>query len=362
MEKEQTINRFVIIVIPMNIIPFRYLIALLPALSVAFSFVSEGIFAWTAVFFVFGLIPILELLMGAGGKFGADDQDPTRKLNLYYDFMLYLVVPIHLSMFFWYLNTVDLPPQVSWDTFLGKAFAMGILCGSFGINVAHELGHRQNKIDQFLAKVLLSTSLYMHFFIEHNRGHHKYVGTPEDPSSGRKNEPVFIFWFRSMIFVWISAWNIEFQRLKRENLWKFHYSNQMLQFQLIQIAALVLVNYFGGQKALLGFLLAAFVGALLLETINYIEHYGLTRKKLQNGMYEVVTEKHSWNSNHIMGRLLLFELSRHSDHHAKTTKKYQELRSIDEAPQMPTGYPGMMVLSLFVPIWFRVMNRRIAKI
>jgi len=345
----------------MNIIPFRYLIALLPALSVAFSFSSEGIFCWSAVFFVFGLIPILELLMGAGGKFGADDLDQNSKQNKIYDFMLYLVIPIHLGLFFWYLNIVELPPDVTLSTFLGKAFAMGILCGSFGINVAHELGHRQNKLDQFLAKVLLLTSLYMHFFIEHNRGHHKYVGTPEDPSSGRKNEPVFVFWFRSMIFVWISAWNIEFQRLKRENLSKFHWSNQMLQFQLIQIAALVLVNYFGGYKALLGFLLAAFVGALLLETINYIEHYGLTREKLENGMYEVVTEKHSWNSNHIMGRLLLFELSRHSDHHAKTTKKYQELRSLDKAPQMPTGYPGMMVLSLIVPIWFHVMNRRIAK-
>lgn len=361
MEKLQRNKSFVILVSTMTIIPFRYLFALLPALSAMVSFAYSGFAAWTTVIFVFGFIPLLELILGSGGKFGQDDQRENLSNQSSYDLMLYLVVPVHFLLIFMFFKNAQSSVDAGAFTFFGRAFAMGILCGSFGINVAHELGHRQNKFDQFLAKMLLLSSLYMHFFIEHNRGHHKYVGTPEDPSSGRKNETVYTFWFRSMFFVWVSAWNLEFERLKRLNKAKFHFTNQMLQFQMIQVLAVIGVDYFGGHQAALQFVLAAFIGALLLETINYIEHYGLTRKKLENGMYEIVTEKHSWNSNHIIGRLLLFELSRHSDHHAKTTKKYQELRSIEEAPQMPTGYPGMMVLSLFAPLWFFVMNRRIAK-
>lgn len=341
----------------MNWIPFRYLISLLPALSVAVSFLSHGIGTWFAVFFVFGVIPLIELWIGRGGVFGQDDESESAKHNKMYHYMILAVIPIHFFFVYWYLQIVQLPPNVPISEFLGRAFAMGILCGTFGINVAHELGHRSAKLPQFLAKILLLTSLYMHFLIEHNRGHHKYVGTAEDPSTGRINEPVYFFWFRSMFFVWISAWKIEFNRLRRLKLPIFHPSNQMLQFQLIQLLFLGTLYYFGGFKAAIGMLFAAFIGALLLETINYIEHYGLQRKRLSNGMYEIVSEKHSWNSNHIMGRLLLFELSRHSDHHAKSTKKYQELRSVENAPQMPTGYPGMMVLSLITPIWFKIMNQ-----
>ena len=346
----------------MTIIPFRYLFALLPAISAVVSFNFQGVAAWTTVFFVFGFVPLLELLIGSGGIIGQDDQQSQFKHRAVYDWMLYLIVPVHIVLIFIYLKNAQPISQLGSSTFFGRAFAMGILCGSYGINVAHELGHRQTKRDQFLAKSLLLTSMYMHFFIEHNRGHHKFVGTPEDPSSGRKNETVYLFWFRSMFFVWISAWQLEFERLKRQNKPQFHISNQMLQFQIIQILLVITLDMIGGHWVAIAFLLSAFIGAVLLETINYIEHYGLTRKKLENGMYEVVTEKHSWNSNHLIGRLLLFELSRHSDHHAKTTKKYQELRNIDEAPQMPTGYPGMMVLSLVSPLWFWVMNRRIAKL
>lgn len=238
---------------------------------------------------------------------------------------------------------------------------MGILCGSYGINVAHELGHRTNKWEQRLAQSLLLSSLYMHFFIEHNRGHHKQVATPEDPSTARLNEPVQLFWFRSMYQTWMKSWELEFERLKRNNLSPWHPSNQMLQFQLIQLGYLGVVFFLFGGNGLTALVFAALIGAILLETINYIEHYGLLRKKESNGYYERVETHHSWNSNHIIGRLLLFELSRHSDHHYKSHKKYQELESASNAPQMPTGYPGMMVLSIIFPLWFWIMNRRVAQ-
>lgn len=394
--------------------PKHYLFALLPAVSVWYSLLVDNYMSWTAVVFVFGFIPLLEWIIGPSrhetsanlrGNSAASSNSvvpiehssdisenelgintdaaaspstssknhtskfPQKELNSnteltspeknspLYDWILYLMVPIQWITLGFFIYVMK---DASWDVVaLGKVMAMGILCGSYGINVAHELGHRSKKSEQILAQSLLLTSLYMHFFIEHNRGHHKHVGSKEDPSTARFNEPVQWFWVRSMVQTWFSAWHLEFERLKRAGKAKFHPSNQMLQFQLIQLFAVGSLGFFGGWSIMLFWVLAAFIGATLLETINYIEHYGLMRKKLENGYLELVDLHHSWNSNHPVGRLLLFELSRHSDHHYKTNKKYQHLVSHQIAPQMPTGYPGMMVLSLIFPLWFVVMNPKV---
>ena len=237
---------------------------------------------------------------------------------------------------------------------------MGLLCGTFGINVGHELGHRVNAFEQVLAKASLLTSLYMHFFIEHNKGHHKNVATPHDPSSARFNEPVYLFYFRTIIFSYLSAWKIANEEMKKKghNLLQ----NEMLQAHVIQFAFVVLILFSFGFTITVYFLLAALMGILLLETVNYIEHYGLQRKESAEGKYERAMPHHSWNSNHILGRLMLFELSRHSDHHYLASRKYQILKNHDDAPQLPTGYPGSMLLSLLPPVWFYVMNRRIKKL
>jgi alkane 1-monooxygenase len=197
----------------------------------------------------------------------------------------------------------------------------------------------------------------MHFYIEHNKGHHKNVSTKEDPSSARKWEPIYLFYFRTVIFGYISAWKIAADDQKKKGKPVLHFSNQMIQFQLLQILFVLLVQYVFGTEIMLSFLAAASIGFLLLETVNYIEHYGLERKNTDEG-YERAMPEHSWNSSHILGRLMLFELSRHSDHHYLASRKYQVLRHHDEAPQMPTGYPGMMILSLVPPLWFSVMHKR----
>jgi alkane 1-monooxygenase len=238
---------------------------------------------------------------------------------------------------------------------------MGQLCGVFGINVGHELGHRIGKTEQTLAKSLLLTSLYMHFFIEHNKGHHKRVATPSDPSSARYNEPVYVFYFRSIIFSYLGAWRIAASECRKKNRPVLSLYNEMIRFSLIELAAIAAVFYFFGGLITMYFLIAASIGILLLETVNYIEHYGLSRKQLGEGRYERALPVHSWNSDHLVGRLMLFELSRHSDHHFMASRKYQVLRHHEAAPQMPTGYPGMMLLSLVPPAWFYVMNRRIRK-
>jgi len=245
---------------------------------------------------------------------------------------------------------------------VGRIWVMGLLCGTFGINVGHELGHRVNKFEQVLAKALLLTSLYMHFFTEHNKGHHKRVATPDDPSSARYGEIIYLFYFRTIIFSYISAWHIANTEIRKKGKSIFSLQNEMIQFTLIQLAFIAVIFFLFSWLVLLYFLAAAMIGILLLETVNYIEHYGLQRKATGNGTYERAMPAHSWNSDHVIGRLMLFELSRHSDHHYLASRKYQVLRHHNESPQMPTGYPGMMILSLFPPAWFYVMNRRIKKL
>jgi alkane 1-monooxygenase len=208
---------------------------------------------------------------------------------------------------------------------------------------------------------LLLTSLYTHFFIEHNKGHHKNVSTHEDPSSARFNESVFAFYPRTLLFTYLSAWKIANNDVQKKGKSKFSLHNEMLQLQLLQLALVATILVVFGWMILGAYLLSALVGMLLLECVNYIEHYGLSRKQTASGQYERTLPHHSWNSNHVVGRLMLFELSRHSDHHYLASRKYQVLRHHDHSMQMPTGYPGMMILAHIPPLWFYIMNKRIKK-
>ncbi len=270
------------------------------------------------------------------------------------------MVPIHFLLVFWFLAVMGSFHGHWWER-AGLVLSMGIMCGVFGINLAHELGHRKNSIERFLAKSLLMTSLYMHFNIEHNKGHHKNVATPEDPSSARKGESLYFFWLRSVFGTWISAWKIEYSRLKKNGNSPFSLRNEMIRILMAQSFWLFTIWYFFGMESLIFFVFAAIIGFLLLETVNYIEHYGLRRKQLPNGNYERALPIHSWNSDHILGRILLFELSRHSDHHYLASKKYQILSYHPESPQMPSGYPGMMLLALLPPLWFLIMDPLVEK-
>ncbi len=303
-------------------------------------------------------IPALELLFKPDPSNMDAAEEEIAKADKTYDYLLYMIVPMQYVALFLFLNSFTQEGLEGW-MITGRIFVMGLLCGTFGINVGHELGHRTNKLEQQLAKSLLLTSLYMHFYIEHNRGHHKRVSTPEDPSSARTGESVYAFYIRSIVGSYLSAWEISEKERKKKQIPFWHPRNEMLMFQLLQI------GWVGGIAAMFGwltvcwFICAAVIGFLLLETVNYIEHYGLQRKKTGAESYERPRPVHSWNSDHVVGRLVLFELSRHSDHHYMASRKYQVLRHHEDAPQMPTGYPGMMILSLIPPLWFRVMDRRI---
>lgn len=324
------------------------------------SFHSTGWPTYLPLIEAFILVPILEFAFKPDPANLSETEEQLRKNDPIYDWQVYLMVPVQLFLLFTFLEVMDEQGLTLLDQ-IGRVSAMGLMCGVIGINVAHELGHRKNWHEQLMAKVLLLTSLYMHFFIEHNRGHHKHVSTKEDPSSARFGEPLYFFWVRSVIGTYFSAWKLEASSLKKRGRPFFSVHNEMLRFQLIQVALLAVIAITYGPLIMLYFILAAMMGFLLLETVNYIEHYGLERKKIGEG-YERVMPHHSWNSDHIIGRLLLFELSRHSDHHYIASRKYQILRHTDESPQMPTGYPGMMLLATVPPIWFAIMNARIRKI
>lgn len=322
-----------------------------------FAFHEKG---WTIgwpILFAFAFIPILELLLPAAEENMTEAEEQIAKEDRLYDFWLYLIVPLQYYALYLFLTSIQDPTLTTWEH-VGRIVVMGLLCGTFGINVGHELGHRRNLYERNLAKALLLTSLYMHFYIEHNKGHHKHVSTKEDPSSARRGEIVYLFYFRTVIFGFLSAWKIAADEQKKKGKPVLHFTNQMLQFQVVQILFVTAIYLVFGSMVLLSFLAAATIGFLLLETVNYIEHYGLERKKTEKG-YERAMPEHSWNSSHVLGRLILFELSRHSDHHYLASRKYQVLRHHDDAPQMPTGYPGMVILSLFPPLWFSIMHKRI---
>jgi alkane 1-monooxygenase len=341
----------------MKISAIKYFFILAGPVIGIISLTMHGILTWALPFFSFIVIPFGELFFNGSSENLSEMDEEVAKNNKSFDYILFLMVPVQYASLIYFLFSFKEPLQGY--EIAGRIITMGVLCGLLGINVAHEIGHRVKPFEQFLAKSLLLTSLYMHFIIEHNRGHHKHVCTDHDPASSKYGEILYAFWFRSIIYSFISAWKIETDMLRKKGIAVISWKNEMIRFIVIQLGLILLINLIFGYLVMLYFLGAAFFGIFLLETINYIEHYGLRRNKTNPVAYERVMPVHSWNSNHPLGRIMLFELSRHSDHHYMASRKYQILRNFENSPQMPTGYPGMMLLALVPPLWFKVMHKRI---
>ena len=233
------------------------------------------------------------------------------------------------------------------------------MIGGVGINTAHELGHKKDSLERWLSKITLAQTCYGHFYIEHNRGHHVRVATPEDPASARFGETFWGFLPRSVFGSLRSSWELEAQRLRRAGKGPWHSSNDVLNAWAMSVVFYgVLIAVFG--VALVPYVvISAVFGFTLLETVNYLEHYGLLRQKTASGRYERCAPEHSWNSDHIVTNLFLYHLQRHSDHHANPTRRYQTLRSMDGAPNLPSGYASMVALTYFPPLWREVMDHRV---
>jgi alkane 1-monooxygenase len=339
---------------------WKYFLAYLMPISGYWSVYAQGFWSLSTVLFAFGVLPLLETIYkGNALNFTANEEEERNSMR-FFDWLLYLNIPLLYGLVFFYCTTLA-HGSLSLFELIGSTLSVGIVVGTIGINVAHELGHRATYSEQSMAKILLLPALYMHFFIEHNLGHHKNVATDADPASSRLNETMYAFWWRSTSQSYLDAWRLETERLQKLNFkfWSSH--NQMLHFQGIQLIYLGIIALFWGIKVMLFAIVIAIVGFLLLECVNYIEHYGLRRRQLPNGYYEKVLPCHSWNSDHDLGRIILYELTRHSDHHFKATRKFQVLRHFDESPQLPHGYPGSILIALVPPLWFKIMNKRLEK-
>lgn len=336
----------------------KYLFAYTVPISVYISFVSTGIWTFSSVFYAFIVIPLLDLVVGETKENLSDEDISTIKNKWVFDLMLYLNFPIVFGLLYLIFLNIHSNEYKVYEL-VGLALSSGILLATNAINVAHELGHRQSFFDRFLSQALYIPCLYMHFFIEHNFGHHRKVATPEDPATAKLNQSVYSFWFTSVTRQYISAWRIQMLMLKGDGRHFFSLKNKMIFYHVIQALYLLGVYSLFSIKVFWFAVFAGIIAFLFLECINYIEHYGLRRFKDTSGRYERVQLHHSWNSNYNLGRITLYELTRHSDHHYKASKKYQTLKSYEESPTLPLGYPASILLSFIPPLWFWVMNPRV---
>jgi len=306
---------------------------------------------------VFVAFPILDIAIGLDATNPPDSVLKWLEQDRYYRWCTYLFIPVQyagLVLACWLWSSGDLSVFES----LGLALTMGVV-GGIAINTAHELGHKRDDLERWLSRVALAQTGYGHFFIEHNRGHHVRVATPEDPASSRLGEGFWAFLPRTVVGSLRSAWGIECARLDRMGKPHWTLGNDIIGAWAMTVALFAALAIVFGPVVLPYLLIQAVLGFSLLEVVNYLEHYGLLRQKREDGRYERCRPEHSWNSNNVASNVLLYHLQRHSDHHANPTRRYQALRHVDEAPQLPTGYAGMIVLAWFPPLWRRVMDRRL---
>ena len=321
---------------------------------------------WIGALLLFIVLPILDRFFGPDGQNPPEEVMEQLENDRYYRYCTYIFIPFQLAslVFACYLWSAD---SLSWLGIdgglglwskIGVAFSVAVM-GGIGINTAHEMGHKKTDLERWLAKITLAQTFYGHFYIEHNRGHHVRVATPEDPASSRFGESFWTFLPRSVWGSLKSSWELEKSRMQRlgKSTWSIH--NDVLNAWLMSVVLFGALIAIFGPVVIPFLIIQAVYGFSLLETVNYLEHYGLMRQKTASGRYECCAPAHSWNSDHIVTNIFLYHLQRHSDHHANPTRRYQTLRSMDGAPNLPSGYASMITLAYFPPLWRKVMDHRV---
>lgn len=324
-----------------------------------------GIYLGLIHLFVFLLVPLMDYYVSLDKENVPKDAMSQVARDQFYRVMTFSWVFVQVGVLIWVLFQIASNEFSFWEYVL-LVTGTALVTGGIGITVAHELGHKSGKWDQFAAKILLMTVCYMHFIIEHNRGHHARVATPEDPATSRFGESFYAFWWRSVSQGFISAWQLEGERLKKKGIKIWSKRNQLIQFQVITgifiLCLLLGFSYFFDRwtwEIPVFFLVQSVLAFSLLELVNYLEHYGMERRRLPNGRYEQVNPLHSWNASQRISNFLLFQLQRHSDHHAFAAKPYQILDHHEDSPQLPAGYSAMILVALIPPLWFKLMNPRL---
>ena len=312
---------------------------------------------WLPVVFTYLVAPALDWVMGTDTSNPPESAVPALEADVYYRRVTFALVPLLWGAFIyaaWFSQTAPL----TWVGMLGLIMSTGGV-GGFCINLGHEIGHKHTPLERWLAKLILAPTFYGHFTVEHNRGHHRDVATPEDPASSRMGETIWTFVFREMPGAFRRAWRLERDRMRVDGqaFWSWH--NEILQPALITVLLWGALSLWLGIGVLWFLVPAALWSNFQLTSANYIEHYGLLRQKNAQGRYETCKPQHSWNSNHVFSNWATFHLQRHSDHHAHPLRRFQSLRHFEEAPQLPNGYFGMFPLAYVPPLWFAVMDKRL---
>ncbi|MBT0565700.1 alkane 1-monooxygenase [Williamsia sp. CHRR-6] len=326
------------------------------------------VFWWIGPILIFGILPVLDRFFGPDGENPPEEVMEALENDKYYRYCTYAFIPFQIASlvmacYLWTasdLSWLGIDGGLGLVSKIGLAFSIGLM-GGVGINTAHELGHKKDSLERWLSKITLAQTFYGHFYVEHNRGHHVRVATPEDPASSRFGESFWRFLPRSVWGSLRSSVELERSRMKRLERSFFHPSNDVLNSWVMSIALFAVLTAVFGWGVLPFLIIQAIYGFSLLETVNYLEHYGLLRAKRENGKYERTTPQHSWNSDHIVTNIFLYHLQRHSDHHANPTRRYQTLRSFEESPNLPSGYASMITVAYFPPLWRKVMDRRVVE-
>ncbi len=330
----------------------------LMSLSIA-QLTGWGIFYWGGPILIYGVIPLLDWLIGVDPTNPPESAVTQLEDDRYYRAIVYAYIPLQYLVTLWGAWLAVNAGLAAWEI-VGLVFTVGAING-IGINTAHELGHKKDHLERWLAKITLAPVAYGHFYVEHTRGHHKNVATPHDPASSKMGESFWAFLPRTMIGSLRSAWNIEKERLARNGKGPCSLDNDNLQAWALTIVLFGVLTAWLGWAALPFLLVQALYGASLLEVINYIEHYGLLRQKDASGRYERPTPAHSWNSNNVVTNVFLYQLQRHSDHHANPVRRFQALRHFDESPQLPSGYASMLIPAYIPWLWYRQIDPLVVK-
>jgi len=339
---------------------------ILPALVVT-GYYLDGGWNYLAILFSFILLPLIDQYTGIDTSNESDSVAKIKGEEFYYRFVTYVWTYFQIGFVVWgcyIIGTGSINTAIEW---IGFVISFALVTGGIGITVAHELGHKKSSIERFYSNALLMTVCYMHFYIEHNRGHHVWVATPEDPATARKDENFYTFWVRSVFTGYAHAWKLEIEALQRKGLPSFHWKNSMIWFAFLPIIfcafITIIFSYTTGRvlwEIPVFFFSQSIIAFTLLELVNYVEHYGIVRNEI-DGKYERVNPIHSWNASHLLSNFFLFQLQRHSDHHANAIKRYQVLNHYDISPQLPYGYPTMILIAAVPPLWFSMMNKRLAE-
>ncbi len=320
---------------------------------------QANLYAFLPLLVLYAVIPIADVLIGKDSNNPDEAEVTALSEQRYYRVLVYLTLPLSILSL---VGGMYLFTHWSELTVIGK---LGLI-GSFGaihagimINAGHELIHKSTRHEQRIGGILLSMALYPSFKIEHVRGHHVRVATPADHSTSKFGQTLYSFLAQALYNNVRTAWQLEAELLHKRGKPVLSWHNELVRWYLLVLVLAVTSFALFGLAGVVFFIAQGLVAITVLETVNYLEHYGLRRRQKANGRYERTNHQHSWNSNYLLSNLITFQLQRHSDHHANPQRRYQILRHFDDSPQLPAGYSAMIILALFPPLWMRVMNPRV---